>query len=384
MPNLADWLAIFALAVAIVALVKPEIVRDLWRRVCCRDGSRCEQLLWKHVPEGRLHRCQPMCPHPPAHVPSERCWEGTIGSLFNQAWVAALRRGTVPKPEGLDLGKQFLLTDVDTILAFVLCSVGTTSSFRWRQDEGGMYCDNTTVNIKSSNGVVTAHVRGPIRQESPSLTKKEISMMLKGYPPFYREQVSVFGGAVIPSPIQTDADVQRGGWVIILGLSSVRPLSLFMMPGEEEATYSPTSYRNGRQFRTAIRRVHDILNNHFLRQFPNHHRYIQNVVDSIQELLQTGTASALIALPSLDIYAFNGEQCHTIVTVFNAYRPLTTNELAVLTPIITSVLSAALLGAVRITEYLKDRGKKIILPRVLMENRWSEIYLRDCILKNDK
>ena len=208
---MVDW-GMAAVIVAIVAFFFKDpllgnissLVSNI-RRWIWTSGARCEQLLWNDIFDGKVHQCIGFCSHWDVHLCRMSCWERTIGQVFNCTWKSPSRRVLYTrKPEGLAFGNQFLCTDIDTILAFIFCTA--------EPGHGGLHGDQyytPSIEIHDHCGIPVAHLAGNLSSDCVDLTKHEIQMMLRGYPPFYREKVILKHGPFLPHPIRDARDIRR-------------------------------------------------------------------------------------------------------------------------------------------------------------------------------
>lgn len=303
------------------------------------------------------------------------CWKTTLAWVFSSASISSSRRTrNTRKPDELAFNKHFLCTDVDTILAFILCTVGEQRCLSW--DSESLRFGDTIVTLREHRGVLVAHLRGNINSKCVDLTKHEIQMMLLGYPPYYRENVTVSHGPCLPHPIRDARDIKRAGWIIAAGLSAIPPLALYIRP----PTDNHTLY-TGAPFKDALIRVRDVLQDVILKKFPND-QSVLNVIGAIEYMVANGTASGVEnhggGVHGGALNQLNGEQCYFAMKIFNDFEPLTADQEIRLRPVLAPVLNAAFLGALRVIEYVKDTGMQLILPPLFLEHRHKPVYLMGC------
>jgi hypothetical protein len=209
------------------------------------------------------------------------------------------------------------------------------------------------------------------------LTKKEIEMILSGYPPYYRETVLLDGAFPIPFPIQKESEIRRAGWVLLVGFSSVKPLALYRADTESE--YDTRSSSAGQAYRDAVKRVTDVLSTSILPKFPDNQN-VSAALNAILTILGAKTSSGTM-------FRFNGPineprptpaQYNMVIKIFDDYRELSPQEVEDLSPILNRVLAAAFKGSRKVIDYLKDNGKGFTLPKMLREHGRSAIYVRGC------
>jgi hypothetical protein len=109
--------------------------------------------------------------------------------------------------------------------------------------------------IDDLEGAYSCRLKASIRR---NLTKAEVEMLLKGYPPWYRETIPTEYGFNIWSPIHSEVDLRRGGWVLAIGMSKIEPMPIYVDPGSERIT---------RPYVQATNRVLQVLRETFLPSF---------------------------------------------------------------------------------------------------------------------
>ena len=347
------------------------------------DHARCELLSWNDIPDGRLHDCSGYCYHWSVHSRRQDCWESTLSLIFNRAWVLRSHRPKfAKKPEQLAFGRRFLRTDVETVLAFILSTVGERKSSEW--DTSRLRFGGTAVSFEECHGVLVLHLRGNFRTERVNLTKHEVQMMLQGYPPFYREVVTLKHGPYVPHPIRDERDIERGGWIIAAGFSdNTLPLALYTLPNQAEDSNDSYIYRqNAIPFRNAVKRVLAVLTDIILVKFPEDQ--VRDVIKAVDHMVVNGTGSGVpifsrsSGVPGGSFHQLTGQQCALAMKIFNDFRPLTMEQENQLRPVLSQVLNAAFRGSYDVIQYLKDTGRQLVLPKLLKDYRHDPIYLRDC------
>ncbi|MCJ1365593.1 hypothetical protein MMC16_004718 [Acarospora aff. strigata] len=281
----------------------------------------------------------------------------------------------VPKPKILQLNRNYVCSDAHTVLAFILCTVdykpweGFTPGVPWSPEH--LRFDGTHVRIKElEEGTVVAHLEGSFKN---NLTKGDIEGLLAGYPPWYRELVRMPHGPSIPHPITSRLDINRGGWVLAVGLTDVEPLSA--MPHNGDLTGKP------------IKRTYDIIKERLLPVFPNDIN-VKSAAEAVWHLAFTYTESGVEvylkggfgtgrrdAIPKL-----SGSQATFAMRLFNEAPniQLTPDDITKLTPILLPVVDAAFRGACRIVELLRNqRGISFDWPSLLCDPK-RRVFIEDC------
>lgn len=298
-------------------------------------------------------------------------------------------REYVKKPEALDFfGGSYLCVDVKLLVALMLCSVKSDKSISWREGAHS-YDDDFSLKIRTvGEDLLVAHFRGQFKQERVQYTKKEITVLMDGYPPWYREQVVCSHGLTIPFPIDSIADITRGGWVIAVGLmdSNRKPMALYIVPNTADQQKDGGYFErtNALHLRTAVQRVCDalvILQKEHIQNSDD----LDSVVAAVQYMIRTGTGSGVERqLPGRTVAGgaitqLDAQQCKFAMKLFNG-MVWTDADIQTLRPILAPVLQAAFDGCYEIVQYLKDTGMRLVLPRGLGDDWSRKVYLRDCVV----
>jgi len=185
--------------------------------------GRCRRFLWGDVHDGLLHLCDPRgCSHDRDGASklhnARTCWDQTLGQIFNRTWYFINADENAPKnmtkkPDQLPLHDEYIQTDIQTLKAFLLLTTGVCRS-----------CETvdvvTLLHIQLCRGLITIHLPSsgsmPINKQ---LTKFEVDRILEGYPPFFREHFVTTGGHTLPFPITETNHIQRGAWVLSVGMT---------------------------------------------------------------------------------------------------------------------------------------------------------------------
>lgn len=258
-------------------------------------GVRCA------MGHGPLHVYRPIyCSHwIPGHFPQKECWRFVTDSLFTETVKRQNHRKYVEKPEALDVfGGTYLCIDVRVLMALVLCSMNEWKSTSWREGAASYDYDFSLSFrlVGPHKDLLLAHVHGKFKQERVQYAKAELTALMNGYPPWYRERIVCAHGPSMPFPIRNDADITRGGWVVAVGLadSATRtPMALYTVPNlaDKQTDGSYLARTNGSHLRIAVQRVYDILKN-LRRHVPNDPR-LDAVIEAVQYMIKTGTVSGV-------------------------------------------------------------------------------------------
>ena len=260
--------------------------------------SQCEQLEWVDVPDGLLVHWEEVMQN--TGIQTQGCLDMTLGSTFQQAWVSAPRRNKkVKKPKPLSLKMRYVRIEIKLLKAFLLM-------------DGYSQYSQYMIKFREVDGILTAHLRNLARYTKIHTRKKrEIELILEGYPPQYVETIRIppVGETAsfqiqpasnqwvcIPSPIQEYADINRGGWIIAAALHSYT--GGYRKPGEcsmrwydivighnmETTTFSIDGGRTIEDFvprQRAVQRVRHVLVE-ILKAFPEQEVLITAALEFIQ------------------------------------------------------------------------------------------------------
>jgi hypothetical protein len=274
----------------------------------------------------------------------------------------------------LDFNKPYLLTDVGTLVAALICSeYGDRHDMQLSCYDNELRWGSATIQLREDRGICVAHFTGRFNNENSGLTKEDIDGILRGYPPFYRGLISVKNGPKIPHPIQSTDDIPRAGWIIGAGLSNDPPFQFFI---------ATTRWPSG-QFRKAMNRTLDVLEQNIAEKFPLDDN-VETVIKAVRYMVTEQTGSGVERylptkkVPGGEFHRLSGRDCWFAMQIFNNFKPLSDNDVVRLRPILGPVLNAAFQGVYTVMQYMKNNYSEIVLPS-LLENRFKAIYLEDCI-----
>jgi len=357
-----------------------------WIRILIwNEEGQCDYLEWKDFISGTdtnnrarpIHNCNTTpdtigCPHS-QHIPGDKCWGGTIDRFFN----GSVRRKKIKKPSKLPPNESFLCVDTKFIKAFILLAINHIDA---------------PLEIEASrhneSGEVLVHISLLPNQLNHffqrNLSILEVDRLLRGYPPFYREVLNC-NGMRVPSPIRTDRDVSRGGWVIGAGLSSTSPLPVYVDTFHQDSTV------RGEIFWRALTRVKAIVENNirqlYIDDAPLSQR-IDSVIRGLAYLINEKTDSGLESvledsgLMSYTPRILTQEECIRAMRIFNESYRLDRDGLANLKTqlqgMILEVLKAALMGAKACASYAKSPGRELDskIPAILLNT--ERVFLQGC------
>jgi len=341
----------------------------------------CERLEWQDVPDGPLHTCS--LPRSCNHIGTADItpsWERTIATFFRMR-----RRNFVRKPKQLHLTTTYIRTDTKTLRVFLsLLNLRTVSNPR---DVGE---EPFRIVFKEVEGILTAYMQ--IRQPPPihingiyrlDVTKREMELILQGYPPWYQNPLRLPAGRAVHHPIRDQSDLSRGGWIVAVGLSPTLPVAAECMDKKEGSVAIVDQ---------ALDRVIHCLEN-LEKAFPEQERV--SVACRVAKKLRSRhgrfgfSRSSFIylfkdvilragELPDL-INDWTYQQINTVMAVFSQYEPLTSEQTAELRPILETALRVALFGVYQVFKHLYVSGLRDDLPYIAPPHleRHDFVYVRE-------
>ncbi|KDR82094.1 hypothetical protein GALMADRAFT_240585 [Galerina marginata CBS 339.88] len=375
--------------------------RWVWLTIQKKDGE-CDYLEWGTMalnPNLSVHICNGgtgvfrWCRDHPRHEPGERCWSAVLDRYFN----STKQRRTVKKPASFPLRQPFLCVDMKVIHAFILMSLEPEGSSRTtfapvplppHHFELGNLVIAAERHEESGEVVVHLIPHGFVDNHL-DLTPHEIECLLAGYPPYYREYLECYGHRV-PSPIRSDADVYRGGWVVGVGLSASNyPLPLYFDTFRFRETYE----WRGNMFWRALTRVRDVVENNIKPLYlddPVAARNVQATIAGLNYLIfqctDSGVSGSLRNSDMVDYRTRLGEltmeQCVTAMRIFNDSPNLDDEGLErlkeELTPMLFEVLKAVLRGAVSCMGYIKNSDREMERKMPMILSQAERVFVRGC------
>ncbi|KAK6496718.1 hypothetical protein TWF481_001706 [Arthrobotrys musiformis] len=237
--------------------------------------------------------------------------------------------------------------------------------------------------METLDGLSVAHVEGSFQHERAALTKHELTCLLLGWPPWYKEKFKTRAGREVPFPIWSEKDISRGGWIIAVGLmESPMPLAVYRCPNEPD---EPGFRQNGATFRRSVARCRDHIAKNISPHFPDN-QDVTDAMAALNHLINERTGSGIPTgrlgrtaddVKGIDIPHLRSSDCRFICTNFNDYEPLTDADRARLESILFPTMVAVVHGAYEVVQYLKDVGVELKIPPSLQPFD-REVWLRDC------
>ena len=424
-----DTFAVIVALVAIPLTTSPNVLQAiksiylfLYRKLY-PITAQCERLQWADVPDGYLFTCFDDC-RGSSHLSLDAdCLESTLGSFFRRAWVSPSRRNKkVPKPKQLSLETRYVRVDTKLLRAYLLMNPFLHNNIRFH----------------GLGGVLTAHLVKKYRHRLKSqrhiphicnLTKREIELILEGYPPDYSEQIVIPQDQLstkptrrvsVPSPIREWADIHRGGWII--GTALHRDFKDLQMtkagmddrwiPRIGHVMQSTTFQADGRTTddflprQRAVLRVRHVFYS-IIEAMPDEEELVKAALEFINLLFKppygedsfpcpykhfspsifrrTVREARLYQLstPSTDYFSrrfaarLSGTEWTRAMNIFNQFDPLSPEDIDFLRPRLVHVLQAAATGVWDV--YRRRRGgKSPVLPDVPELREGGYVYIYDC------
>ncbi|KAI4241180.1 MAG: hypothetical protein L6R40_004716 [Gallowayella cf. fulva] len=316
--------------------------------------SQCKRMCWDNIPDGRVHDCPTSVG--PYYNPNRTCYCGarTLDDVFNKASTSASNPSKlVSKPKQLALDRRYIYTDVMTLLAFTLCSENPPYFGSIRLDNVG---DISVARLQETH------------EPRPDLTKRTIEGLLNGFPPWYRENVEIAHGPVVPHPIRSRDDLYRAGWVVAVGLSNIKPHSFAITQCDFM----------GQPISRILNKLKDQIRPHFL-QDPA----IEAAISAIEYMIRSRTGSGVERYLTADLHkgfvtgvtsALSGSACIFAMELFNDVGPLSGQDKDRLVPILKPVVDAAFRGSYIVIQKFKNGKDGFRIPPRLEDLR-RPVYL---------
>lgn len=350
--------------------------------------GRCERITWQDLSDGVLHTCLPvrdpciMCRQPCLHVKHHKylrvCPHTSIPTFFTRS-----HGNFVPKPRQLDLLEDYILVDMAALEIFAMYFLHLFPHLT----------DENKIKFQKIGGIMTAYLTTEREQMSylvSPITKNEAAKILDGYPPCYREGIRTHSGDIIPNPIKDRRDVDRGGWIVGVGMDS-----LILELGFHEQSFPPWSRvqcsyaaiehaRGFRRFPRAMQRVFIGLCN-IKKAFPRED-CVDWAIKLARRLVQESRSGMIPPMHESKLFdgifgfssyregrgwsrgrpdedglsSLTGNQCVLAINIFNKYEGLTVYEAGELEACLLPVLRCALIGFFMVKSWIEDN---IMFPR---------------------
>lgn len=370
--------------------------------------TRCEVLCWTDLSQMPVQSCsRPCCAADAVNQPRhdllwepEKCYVHSFQQVLKLAWPRNTLR-TVAKPSYLALDTNYLRTDGNTLLTYILLissswakndssydltRIRDTITFR----AGGLRARFHTFNATGVGEMYlvghlddSSHRTRIIKHCAAGLVKEEILSIIDGFPPFYRRQLTTLSGVPLDFPVHELADARRGGWLLAAGLCIHEPTNVYN--SRFDSSYEEACTR-------VLRTLTDCIFPLLVEGSPDH-RSCQAAIASIRHMNSCHSDSGGDAL--INHSAISGcighriqeytrtlraEDCLLAFKLFQRHNvtPLAQSDFRVLEPLLPGVLAAAVRGVHRWWAYHSDIGSA--LPSWLLADsfRNAPIWLKDC------
>jgi hypothetical protein len=413
--NMVDWgmTAVILSLVSLPFVLSPaasNIITRLLRSVLgifSTGATTCRALRWNDLGSTRLHVCSGSCCVPrtnsiPAddgsHPATSKCFDHIYSHVLEVAWKSTRFR-YVAKPDYLPLGTNYLRTDGDTLLAFIIITArGWRSVWEpdpipglpsWTFSSGSTNLHLYQCSQPNGQAYFIGHMKYECgRSNSPAvnsdalgLTKGEVLRIANGAPPWYRQTFQAWSGVKIDFPVTELRDALRGGWIVAVGLSIHDPVNAYN--GAFVKEYEKACMR-------VLQTVTEVLIPSFGAASPSG-RICQHAERILGHMIRhsTGSGIPLKDTPFVDcdgvnvknlVGEYSKEQCMFAIKIFRdqSFVQLDDADQERLEPILVGVLGAAICGMYQWYQYHNNRGSA--LPRWLLYDgiRDAPIWLMDC------
>ena len=387
--------------------------------------AQCERLQWADVPDGQLFICPDNC-RGSSHLSSDAdCLESTLGSFFRRAWVSPSRREKiVPKPKQLSLDTRYVRSDTKLLKAYLLMNPFSHDNIRFH-DLDGVLTAHLVTKHRYQRWISGQNARSEPQRHIPHrclLTKREVELILEGYPPDYSEQIRISQGqqstnstlcVSVPSPIREWADIHRGGWIIGTALHCYfKDLRMKKAASEERKTprtghvMQSTTFQAGSPMidnyflprRKAVIRTRHVFNN-ILEAMPDQGELVRAALAFIDLLFTLPEHNRLspsefrriiltarlykLSTPATDYFSrefaarLSDIEWTRAMNVFNQFDPLPSQDIDFLRPRLVHVLQAAATGVWDVYMY-RYKNVSPILPDIPELREGRHVYIYDC------
>ena len=391
--------------------------------------AQCERLQWADVPDGCLFNCPDDCSgSSPLNLEAD-CLESTLGSFFRRAWLSPSRRNkTVPKPKQLSLETHYVRSDTKLLKAYLLMNPSLHDNIRFH-DRDGVLTAHLVTSYKK--GDYRAQTGSELKRHIPhrcTLTKREIELILEGYPPDYSEQILILQDKLstnstlcvsVPSPVRERADIHRGGWIIGTALhryfkdlriskAAEDDVYMFKIGHVMQATPFQAGDRTTDDFlprQKAVLRIRHVLYR-IIEAMPDEGELVRAALEFINPLFtRPHDEDSLpkpykrvpfsifkrilrearlyeLSTPATNYYSrefasrLSGAEWTRAMTIFNQFDPLSTEDIDFLRPRLVHVLQAAATGVWDVSGGYRD--KPPILPDLPELREGKYVYIYDC------
>ena len=293
-------------------------------------SSKCRRMCWDDISDGQLNSCSSFLAR------TCHCSADNVEDFYQRPPIPA----NVRKPKQLPFTRRYVYADGFSLLGYVLCTQIHTDIYG-------------AIEFEKFDKILVARTRGGLLRHD--MTKKTLDGILNGYPPWYREEITIHTGATLPHPIKSKEYVIRAGWILAVGLSDIQPMQQSLMRKD--------------LVKQVCERVLEKLKDAILPHF-NMDENVKKAVGTAAYLVKSWTDSGLgdyVVLDQLyDFSALSKDEALFAMDLFNKVGSLTSDEVVRLTPILHNVISCALLGLSRVIKYYKNDWVPFLVPPEIM------------------
>jgi hypothetical protein len=398
-------LAIIALCLSIA--ISPVVLSTLDQlRVSIRNfirpsGNRCKHITRDDVSDHFLHNCgmwklNPKYGHTDMAVGSDVTFSrdpplcpNSLPSEFVNLKDPELGSFTKKPPE-LAYDTTYFKMDTWTLGAYLL---HWQDALHWKDK-----IPHPRVDIQKVGDILVAKVVAD-RQEVPirplptvcQLSKNDVDGILRGYPPFYRERLVTMNREKVIHPIRNVLDVQRGGWIVAIGLCMPFVVGKHRMTKPQlgpEESLAPLLY-----VVRPFKRIVEVLDN-FVPAFGNQGNLLRvcEMATEIRTRKRSTTSRSeawffdsdvLVPYGGRDIESgsylkdLTAKQCQTAMDAFNHYDPLSEDEIQILMSVLDKVLIAVLHGMFKAAEWDERAGILDYLEMTGLDTPTRVVYVAE-------
>jgi hypothetical protein len=295
----------------------------------------------------------------------------------------------VRKPTTLEIDQTYLRMNAWTLGAYLLHWHG----LHWADRHLQPRLDIREVGDILVGVVVAEPQRLPLRPWPTicHLTRNDVEGILRGYPPFYRRRLITMNGEIVEHPIRNIDDVQRGGWIVAIGLCKPFIAGKHRMRnpdlGQEERLAHLLHVIR------PFRRIYEVFE-HFSKAFPDE-SFVSRVylmAKNIRTHDRSTTSRSAAWFYNSDILAeFGGfridsreylrgltaDQCQTAMDAFNHFDPLSTKEVEILRPVLKKVLIAVIHGMYIAADWDEKDARLDYLDSSWLDAPRRAVYVRE-------
>jgi hypothetical protein len=376
-----DW-NLAAVAVAIVALLLTPTGVILSRKVISILQSKFrpktglyERFEWFDLDDHILHTCT---------IPDQNCAHHETMSIMEFfSWKKD--RKLVKKPSLLHLKTSYIRTDTKTLRAFV--SLLHRDELRLVFEEVGTLL---TASVTLDPASKLQYLRTGSSFFRIQVSKKEMDLVSQGYSPWYQDPLSLANGSRVPHPIQENADMYRGGWIVAIGLSPTPPITFAFLGLEGGEKMQKHVLRALERIKHRLKNLFQIFRDPKIETAIGLVNLARSVVKGSCSQSRFNEQSSRYSLKlGFEMYWYERDtqlgfaetltdnDCILAMQIFNQYEDLSDSQKLSLEGILMSTIRATLLGVYQVAIFDPLCGWEILqekLPSDLLSDRRVYLY----------